>query len=211
MDRKTRKKYLGLIKQARKLALASDEVGEAEALAAIVDAHRPVPNGTDPRVLARRMGSFTITEFEEAVGRSRPTVIAIINRLVDQGVIEDSGLRRKHDGPGRPAVVYQAVAINARLHERKKRLPPEVEVRHTFTKMPVVGTGPSGRKPRLANSEVRKLVGIAKSNGCRVQMTANHIKVFAPNGRIVLLPSTPSDHRALLNVRSELRKAGIPV
>lgn len=212
MDRKTRTQYVKLLRQAIKVADAEGLTEDSAALASLVAARKPVPAADDPRVIARRLGTFTVTELQEALGRSRPTAMAVLSRLIDQDVVRDSGLRQKHDGPGRPAPVYEVVPIEAKPRNREKRLPPEVEVRHTFRpSSSKPSNGGSGKRSKITNREVRKLVEVARKNGCRIEAGNQHIRVLAPRGGIVILPSTPSDHRSLLNARSEMRRAGIPV
>jgi hypothetical protein len=61
------------------------------------------------------------------------------------------------------------------------------------------------------SSDIRKLVLQIKRNGYDVIPSGSgHLKVVDPNtGQMVAsMPSSPSDHRALLNTRAELRKAG---
>ena len=48
--------------------------------------------------------------------------------------------------------------------------------------------------------------------GWRVEPTKNlHLKWVAPSGAIIFSSSTPSDRRAALNLRSQLRREGLDV
>ena len=213
MDSKTRRRYLSLIKQARTIAETEGLSDHVTVFERMVADTRPVRSDVDPRVLARRLGSFTMSEWQESLGVSLPTARKVLTELAERGIVRDSGLRQKHEGPGRPAPVFEVVPINAPNRPRVKRVPPEVEVRQTFKPRaagaPVAGSG-SGK--RVVNSEVRSLVTKARTFGCRIEDKGAHIHVFPPKGgQMVVLPSTPSDHRALLNVRAEMRRAGIPV
>lgn len=57
---------------------------------------------------------------------------------------------------------------------------------------------------------MRKLVKQAAAAGCRVEETrGGHVKLFVPNGGIVLVSSSPSDHHAVKNARGDLRREGL--
>ena len=145
------------------------------------------------------------------MGRSRPTAEKIVKELLERGTIRDSGLRRKHSGPGRPAPVYQYVQAEAKITARPKRVPVEVEVSQRFHEPRNGGKARGRKRRRVGNPEVREMLRVAEANGCRVKSGSGHFSVYAPNGKIVTLPSTPSDHRSVLNCRSQMRRAGIPV
>lgn len=65
----------------------------------------------------------------------------------------------------------------------------------------------------MAANELESLISLAVDHGWRVKrLTSGHRQLLAPDGvSIVTAPSTPSDHRGILNMRSELRKAGLEV
>lgn len=46
--------------------------------------------------------------------------------------------------------------------------------------------------------------GTSKTNG-------GHLKYEGPDGQVVFGPSTPSDHRSIDNLASQLRRAGVPI
>ena len=57
--------------------------------------------------------------------------------------------------------------------------------------------------------EYRELAEIAEEQGWTVEMTrSGHVRWMAPSGFIYFSASTPSDHRAYLNLRSDLYSKG---
>lgn len=67
---------------------------------------------------------------------------------------------------------------------------------------------------RVSNKSLKRdmedLVRVAEQHGCRVK-PGKHWKLLCPSGEIVISSKTPSDQRALLNFRAQLRRAGVPV
>lgn len=58
--------------------------------------------------------------------------------------------------------------------------------------------------------ELNTLLQLAVDQGWRVERARNnHYKFYAPNGNIVFVSSTPSDHRALNNIKRDLRINGL--
>ena len=58
------------------------------------------------------------------------------------------------------------------------------------------------------NKYLKELARKAESQGWRVQK-GNHLKWFAPDGRTLIVTGcTESDHRALKNTLSRMRRAG---
>ena len=56
--------------------------------------------------------------------------------------------------------------------------------------------------------DLERLLRQASASGWRVARTrGGHWRLLYPNGGIVVLSSTPSDHRALRNVRAQMRRA----
>jgi hypothetical protein len=65
---------------------------------------------------------------------------------------------------------------------------------------------------RKASPEIAGLIKAAKAHGCTVEQTKGlHWKVKVPGKGIVVLASTPSDHRGTKNARSRLRQMGVDV
>lgn len=64
------------------------------------------------------------------------------------------------------------------------------------------------------NKEVKQLMAqVMTWQGWRVEVKANGWMIYPPNKSLsgVMVHSSPSDHRWLKNVKSELRKRGAPV
>lgn len=58
--------------------------------------------------------------------------------------------------------------------------------------------------------EVEALAQLARQQGWRVRRTARtHLQFLAPSGEIVMVSSSGADHRAILNARVSLRRAGL--
>ena len=58
--------------------------------------------------------------------------------------------------------------------------------------------------------ELRDLYERAEQAGCTISITGgNHIRVRTPDGKVVHGPLTSGAKRAILNVRSQLRRAGV--
>lgn len=58
--------------------------------------------------------------------------------------------------------------------------------------------------------EIKKILRQLDQQGWRIKDTGKHIKAYPPDRskRMVVLPRTPSDHRALKNAISQLRRSG---
>lgn len=56
-----------------------------------------------------------------------------------------------------------------------------------------------------AEKEIDAELRTLERAGYRVTKAA-HVKVIAPNGRTVTLSGTPSDHRAVRNIKADLRR-----
>lgn len=60
------------------------------------------------------------------------------------------------------------------------------------------------------NRDLAALIEIAEAQGWVVtKRNNNHLKWLAPSGFVYWSASTPSDGRALLNIKSTLRRAGL--
>ena len=61
----------------------------------------------------------------------------------------------------------------------------------------------------MKSKEARKLLALLAKQGWLIEVRrSNHLKITAPSGRFIFCSSTPSDHRAFLNLRADLRKLG---
>ena len=58
-------------------------------------------------------------------------------------------------------------------------------------------------------SAVRSIIKGLEGQGARVVKKKAGWQIMCPNGEIVTLHATPSDHRALRNARSHIRRAGL--
>lgn len=60
--------------------------------------------------------------------------------------------------------------------------------------------------------DLRALFRDLEQRGWSVEVTGgNHYKLKGPRGQIVFCPGTPSDHRALKNLKAMLRRQGAEV
>lgn len=57
---------------------------------------------------------------------------------------------------------------------------------------------------------MRSLLADLRAQGWRVSRTKRrgHLRLEGPNGQLVFSGGTPGDHRAYLNLRAQLRRAG---
>lgn len=69
-----------------------------------------------------------------------------------------------------------------------------------------------GNLKKIRRTEYGPLVEAAIAAGWTLERTgSNHLKLKAPDGKIVFLPSSPSDWRGAKNARSLLRRYGLEV
>jgi len=62
------------------------------------------------------------------------------------------------------------------------------------------------------SKDMRALVRIAEQSGWLVRRTKRgHYQWLPPQGRVIVTAGTPSDHRAMSNIKSMLRKEGLCV
>jgi len=58
--------------------------------------------------------------------------------------------------------------------------------------------------------ELRSLLELATQQGWKIERrNTNHYKLVAPNGKVVFTSSTPSDRRAIENIKRDLRSGGL--
>jgi predicted RNA binding protein YcfA (HicA-like mRNA interferase family) len=55
---------------------------------------------------------------------------------------------------------------------------------------------------------LKELLRAAEARGWRVELTrrGGHVRLVHPDGAVVVAAATPSDHRALANLRAQLRR-----
>ena len=59
---------------------------------------------------------------------------------------------------------------------------------------------------------MKSLLELATEQGWKVERNKNnHFKFLSPTGNIVFVSSTPSDHRALENIKRDLRVNGLVI
>lgn len=148
--------------------------------------------------------AFSPRQVMEETGLEESDVRTELTDLLRRGVIAFVGMDdlelyeyRKPDGPG------AAADLDAKRRERG------VFVGGTGSSSggaPVAGTG---GKVRAANPDVQKLIDAARQQGCKISHAPNgHFEVRAPNGARLLISSTPSNPRTILNDRARLRREG---
>ena len=65
---------------------------------------------------------------------------------------------------------------------------------------------------KATRKDVEALLAAAEAADWRVVATSRHFACYSPDGvTIVNVPQTPSDHRAVKNCASLLRRAGVSV
>ena len=60
-------------------------------------------------------------------------------------------------------------------------------------------------------TDYNAMVKKARRLGCRVEHAKKHIKIYVPEGGIVIAAVSPSRHNAHLDLRSQLRRAGLSI
>ncbi len=56
------------------------------------------------------------------------------------------------------------------------------------------------------NRELNAIIHTWRLRGANVTV-GRHIKIRFPNGRMVVVSVSPSDHRALMNIKADIRRA----
>lgn len=150
------------------------------------------------RAAVRRLGDFSIPYLAAEVGLGERATAYRVQKLVAAGIVERTGwgcyAYVEPSGPGAAALADI---------ERRKLLARE-ELRGNGSRAaPVAG---SGARP-APNKEVRKLLSGLAPGASVMTSGSGHYIVETGEGRAVV-PSTPSDHRALRNARANLRRIG---
>lgn len=55
----------------------------------------------------------------------------------------------------------------------------------------------------------RRILDGLEAQGARIKRTSEGWQVYCPNGEIVTMHVTPSDHRAMRNARSRVKRNGL--
>lgn len=67
----------------------------------------------------------------------------------------------------------------------------------------------SVRASKLRVGPMREIFLSLERQGWRIEITKkNHLKLFSPEGGIVVASGTPSDWRAMMQLRADLRRHG---
>ena len=62
------------------------------------------------------------------------------------------------------------------------------------------------------NKDCAQLVRKAKKQGWRLVQGKQHPRLYPPDGGdYIVMPGSPSDHRAVKNIRAEMRRRGVDV
>lgn len=155
---------------------------------------------------------FTIYQLAGEMEVSYGTARRYVDRLVDQGILVDSGWKGQHD-----AVIYElrGEVEDAAQRFRPRRTPVEREVLEKFGSIEMAKRGITqalGELPKVSNNkDVRILVAEAKAFGWEVETRANHAVVIPPGApRPIPVPSTPKGPGMVRAFRDQLRAAGLP-
>jgi hypothetical protein len=215
------------------LALAGDLREHAYGLATGTSAQRGRVTLETARDLARELGEFTTHEFATALTRrcgvGRASGLVWRRKLLenDPPMIEATNLRRASETARSftPGTVYRYRRPESSAGPaRERRATPEEEVAAEFKEHRVNGhTTRSATKHgsigaiarRIKDDTIRELVTVAdETEGWRVLLpkrNGGYIKLIPPEGPMLSLPFTPSDHRTPLNCRAQARRAGLDV
>lgn len=62
----------------------------------------------------------------------------------------------------------------------------------------------------MPTNAIRKIIKFCERNGARVEYS-KHLKIFLPNGKLVVCSRTPSDRNGARNCVRDIEKAGLDV
>ena len=64
----------------------------------------------------------------------------------------------------------------------------------------------------MENKDIKNILKICFHKGYRIKGGGNcHFKVYLPNGKMVVMSSTPSDNHAVRNIYRDFKYAGFPL
>lgn len=172
---------------------AAQPAGPAELPTAIADVHRFVRDQREP---------FSIARVMEATSLPREVALALVEDLVERGIATDispSADMRLFEYR-KPTEAGAAAELDASRRTS--------ETNGGETSEPVAGTG---RGPRVRNKELQALIDTCIRVGAKVLQAGNGHFAVNYNGKRTLISSTPSNPRSVLNDRTRLRRAGVPV
>jgi len=59
------------------------------------------------------------------------------------------------------------------------------------------------------SSTIAKIIKGLDAQGARIKETTKGYQIMCPNGDIITMHKTPSDHRAMRNTRARVKRAGL--
>jgi len=155
------------------------------------------------RELAERLQRFTYEDLQSKLPGVPERQLRAALRYYERGGRLEVDKRRRNESRR-----YRFVPT-APVRPRERRQPPEAAfVDRSGGGRPVEGTG---RQSRPGSHEVQQLFEEITAAGGELQRRARHWCVMYGGQIIATIPGTPSDHRALLNARANLRRAGLPI
>lgn len=165
---------------------------------------------TDLRIVARKLGRFTVRELMDATGLGEGQAHGKVKWLVEMGVVRDSGKRGWREG--RKPVIYEAVALPKEKVNRDKRKPVEVEMRERGELERIARTnGHHVARYKHPDPDFDKIVAAVYEAGGFVEKRGKHAKCVLPTGIKFGLSGTPGDNKAFKKARAEARRHGLNV
>lgn len=166
------------------------------------------------RVKVRTLPRVTVPDLAEYLGVTCARAREVLVELEERGIIERAGKvhREQRAGkPGRHAITFDYVPPPPGPTQRRKGKTPEQIAEEQFREvLSARGQNVAQRKQRRVRQEVRELLALCEEHGCTVEKMSKHYLIYHPDGYpITTCPVSPSDWRGLLNVRGDVRRAGI--
>lgn len=131
------------------------------------------------------------------------TAKRLLDHFEERGVVQQTGETYRRGALYRYVPPAERPGAEGDAHLRR---PTTDAVQGLVRRAAVAG---SGRGTRL-KPEVQRLVTAAGRYGFTPEVESGHVKLRR-GSELVVMPSTPSDHRALKNARAELRRRGVNV
>lgn len=170
-------------------------------------------------------GTFTRTDIKDELGsRYDP---AAVDDLVVRGLIVEVGpgrSRRAREPRGRKATLYRIVKPREQRDYRPDRdLKRPADPYHLHPRggvrtgaplpargRPVKGTG-KRKKVRSSDPTLNRFLDQAEAQGAQIVRQGNTEIRVVYQRRFVVVQSTPSEYRGILNARAELRRLGLTI
>jgi hypothetical protein len=148
------------------------------------------------------LGRFTAPQLAARLGASRPTAQRSIEWALSRGIVIEVGVERTGKR-GRPARLFAHAPLPAGPSER-----PRSPLEALTMKRPASSSPHHRGRRRGGSQEIEQLFRQLERQGWRVRWGSGHPKLLAPSGEPVVMAASPSDHRAMKNLRARLRRAG---